>query len=303
MGVEGMQDEIQIQIKDLPDSFTEPVFQAVKCYAIGLGIEIPSPNGQIKDEVCEIIGSGTLISWNHHFGILTAEHVTSFPDNPKLRLDTRWGSVQRLRLLLDDRVSSFGFEALALQLHTLGKPAKAGYGPDLAVIQLPSISELATLQAKRSFWNLTNNTSDKLAKALDSFGCMAIAGHPGEDQKDVGSMGGFQAVTLAPGLVGLTGQEAYFESEGFDYIEVISMRDATNQAPNSYAGVSGGSLWRVPIMRKPKDNNSQVYPGPLILAGVPFYEFIEEPGKVRVRTHGPKSIYEKLLAKLIADAP
>jgi hypothetical protein len=303
MGAEAMQNEIQIQIKDLPDSFTEPVFQAVKCYAVGLGIEIPPPPGQTENDVCEIIGSGTLISWNQHFGILTAEHVTSFPPDPRLRLDTSWTSNQRLRLLLDDRVSTFGFEARALRIHTLGKSVERGFGPDLAVIQLPLVSELATLQAKRSFWSLTHESSAKLAKALDPLGCMVIAGHPGEDQTNVGSRGGFQEVTLAPGLVGFTGQQAYLEHGGFDYIEVASLRDATNQAPNSYAGISGGSLWRIPIMRKPKDNNSQVYPGPLTLAGVPNYEFIEGPGKVRVRAHGPKSIYECLLTKLISDAP
>ena len=140
-----------------------------------------------------------------------------------------------------------------------------------------------------------------MAAALDPKGCMVIAGHPAEDlQKDVGPIGGFRDVTFSPGMVGFTGQIHYFERDGYDYVEVESYRTDANRAPTSYKGVSGGALWRVPILRKAEDDNSKVFTEKLTFAGVPFYEFPAEKGGIRIRCHGPKTIYESLLLKLKA---
>jgi len=288
-----------IQINNLPNGFLDEVVRTIRTYVVGLALETRLDPEHPERETCQLVGSGTLVSWGNRYGILTADHVPRFPDDNRFKLDTSWGSTQRLRLAFDDRANTFGFEANTLIVHTLGEPAEKTFGPDIAVIQLPEVPALATLRARQSFWNLTNHSEEKLARALDPMGCMAIVGHPGEDvEDDVGPAGGFQEATFSPGLVGLTGQTEYFERDGLDYIGVASRRTDENGAPRSYKGVSGGSLWRVPIMRKSTDNNSKVFPGKLTLAGVPFWQFAEEAGLIRVRGHGPKTIYQTLLAKL-----
>jgi len=127
---------------------------------------------------------------------------------------------------------------------------------------------------------------------------MVVAGHVAENLKNLGAQSGFSEVTYIPCLVGFTGGLGGFSKKGFDYLEVGSNCDGTNGAPMSYAGVSGGSLWRVPIFRKTPDSPVE-FKG-MTLAGVTFYETIESHGKIRVRAHGPKSIYQKLLGKLRA---
>jgi hypothetical protein len=246
------------------------------------------------------VGSGTFVRWNDRFGILTAEHVPSYPPDARKRLNTSWQSHQRLRIMLDDRPSDFGFEARALQVVRVADRLSDEYGPDAAIIVLPPCDQLATLQRRKSFWNLTNNQAANMAGALDERGCIAIAGHPAEDvDTEAGPRGGFSDVTFAPGLVGFTGQTAYFDREGFDYIEVGSQRDDRNEAPFSYHGVSGGSLWRIPIMRRSGDPDTAVFfPNQLFLIGVPFFEIEEAPGRIRVRGHGPRTIYERLLPAL-----
>ena len=138
--------------------------------------------------------------------------------------------------------------------------------------------------------------------ALDDAGCMVIAGHPAEDIQNVGPIGGFKEATFSPGIVGFTGRIGYFEQDGLDYIDVDSKRTDESRAPASYKGVSGGSVWCVPILRRPGATNSQVQPGKLTLAGVPFYEFPEEDGRIRIRAHGPRTIYQKLLSHLVDGA-
>jgi len=294
-----------IQIADLPEQFKDEVVRQIRTYAVGLALEthLRRAGDEVEKEYCDFVGSGTLISWGKHYGILTADHVPQYPRDAILRLDTRWGSKQRLRVLFEDRVNTFGFDAKALIVHSLGRPAQDTFGPDIAVIQLPLCEELSTLIAKKSFWNLTNQTEDKLSRAMVSGSCMAIVGHPGEDVQDqVGPTGGFQEATFAPGMVGFTGQTAYFEHEGLDYIEIDSRRTVENEAPKSYGGISGGSLWRIPILRRPTDDNSQVYPGELVLAGVPFWQFPENEGLITVRGHGPRTIYQNLLSMLTASS-
>jgi len=292
------QGQFVIQIGNLPEGFQEEVRRTVASYGVALVLETHPDRAHPEREVCKLVGSGTLVSWQNKYGILTADHVPRFPKDRDFKLDTSWGSTQRLRLSFDDRPNVFGFEARTLQVHTLGEPVEKGFGPDIAVILLPEVPELATLRARRTFWNLTNQTEQKLASALDQMGCMAIGGHPDEDVEDVGPLGGFREATFSPGIVGFTGQIGCFERDGFDYLEVDSKRTDKTRAPASYKGVSGGSLWRVPILRKAKVDNSKVQPGKLTLAGVPFYEFPEEDGRIRIRAHGPKTIYGKLLARL-----
>jgi hypothetical protein len=166
----------------------------------------------------------------------------------------------------------------------------------MAIIELPPCPPLWAIDSIKSFWNLTHRTPDRIQRGLDSNGLMFIAGHPGEDMHRVPDVAGFTDVLMAPGLVGLTGQTNYFEQGHLDYLEVESQRDEVNEAPRSWAGVSGGSLWRVPIMRNLQGEYST---GDVTLAGVPYLqEYLQTPGHIRVRGHGPLTLYRELLSRL-----
>jgi hypothetical protein len=284
----------------LPEAFIEEAYRTIRPHVTALAID-STENGELLP-----IGSGTFIQWDNNFGILTADHVVKI-SGPR-RLNTA-SPVQRLQIVLDDRPSSFGVESRYLEIISLGDQHWPGEGPDLAVIKLPTSSQLGTIQAKKSFWNLTNHREDKLARACDSRGCMAIAGHPGEDMHDEIPRNGFDQLIISEGLIGITQRDRYFEIRDievsarpvttYDYLEVLSIRDEQNRAPRSYEGVSGGSLWQIPIVRRADEDNSKIRPGQITLAGVPFYQFRVGPeGHNRVRGHGPQSIYGRLVDAL-----
>ena len=68
---------------------------------------------------------------------------------------------------------------------------------------------------------------------------------------------------------------------------------------DSFGGVSGGGVWRVPVYRKKGDPKGAEYYQNRTLAGVAFYEENHLPdGRFFVRTHGPKSLYRTFLPEL-----
>lgn len=241
----------------------------------------------------EFIGSGTLIRWgSHHHGILTAAHVL---ENERWCLDTDATSVQHLRLFLGERANEFAIPAYALRILRLPGNREERFGPDLAVILLPNAS-LGTIQASKSFYNLSVDTADRLTGALDSSYCLAFSGFPAEDMRDIGPAQGFQEVVLTQGLIGFTEQVSYTEHGPHDYLVFASTRDNYNDAPTDYGGVSGGSAWRVPPM-PPGENGIRFTR--IILAGVPIYQEFQRDGRtIFVRCHGPQSIYRDLLRVL-----
>lgn len=281
------QPKFNIQLRDLPDSFLTSAQQAIKNFVVGFVFK------------GAFIGSGTLITWGRHHGILTAEHVTNNPESAKLRVSFSSSNTDELQLMVADFPHYLGFEVRYLQNFTLGKRTSERFGPDLSVIQLPPSSTLNTIKAKKSFWSLTVRTEQKLAAALVKNGCDMIAGHVGAELEEQGARSGFKEVCFIPGLVAATGRLRYFERRTYDYIDVGSIRTLETDAPISYGGISGGSLWRVPILRKKGDDNTKVYFRDFFLSGVPFYESDEDSnGRRRIRAHGPKSIYQKLLPTL-----
>jgi hypothetical protein len=213
-----------------------------------------------------------------------------------LRLDTTEKSDQILRLTIVESPHELGFDARSLKVFTLGPRTNDEDGPDIAIIELPDSPALRTIAAIKSFWNLTYKTEERMQRALDDTGCVFIAGHLAEDLRELGDAPGFTDVIFAPGIIGLTGQDGYFTKNNLDYLEVASEQNGENQAPRSWSGISGGSLWRLPIGQNAEGVWSA---GEVTLAGVPFIEeYMKTPGHLRVCGHGPLTIYRELLARL-----
>jgi len=236
------------------------------------------------------------VRWGNHFGVLTAEHVVNDPEDPQYRLDTTEASEHILRLTVVESPHELGFDARALKVYNLGPRINDEDGPDIAIIELPDSTALRTIGAIKSFWNLTHRTEERIQRALDPIGCVFVAGHLTEDLRRYADVPGFTDVTFAPGIIGITGQDGYFTKGNLDYLEVASERDGENQAPRSWSGISGGSLWRLPVARNAEGVWSV---GEVTLAGVPFIEeYMKRPGHLRLCGHGPLTIYRELLARL-----
>jgi hypothetical protein len=84
------------------------------------------------------------------------------------------------------------------------------------------------------------------------------------------------------------------DNQQIDRMDFVRMRDANNPPPSSYAGLSGGGVWRV--RDEPLGNT---------LIGLAYYEQpAEEDGHRVIRCHGPLALHEVLyLAVLDRYAP
>lgn len=246
----------------------------------------------------QFLGSGTFISWNGNFGVLTAEHVTNNPDSAKHTFRFSPDSTQHMNLTVAPHRHNLKFEVRHLRNITLGKRCSDEYGPDLSVIVLPESSQLSAIKAIKSFWSLTIRTKEKLDTALENRGATAIAGHAEEEQVVTLGPRPRTASRAVPGFTGRTTQTKYFERDGFDYVEVGTDKGPGTDTPNSFGGVSGGGLWRIQLRRLQQNGKIVIRPAPYLL-GVFFWQNAEQYGCRTLRAHGPKTIYESLLPKLL----
>ncbi|MGB8168114.1 MAG: hypothetical protein WCF18_11525 [Chthoniobacteraceae bacterium] len=121
----------------------------------------------------------------------------------------------------------------------------------------------------------------------------------GESTFGRGTYEGFTTVFKLKGFAFMTGEDKYEEQEGWDYFELGVTRDEVADIGDSFGGVSGGGVWRIPVCRKKDDPEGSEYYDGMTFAGVAFYEENHLPdGRFFVRTHGPRSIYQQFLPAL-----
>lgn len=245
----------------------------------------------------KFLGSGTLISWNGKFGVLTAEHVTNHPSSAERTIRFSVSSRQHMNLTVAPHAHNLKFEVRYLANITLGKRCSDEYGPDISVIVLPESPQLSAIRARKSFWQLAVRTREKLDMALENRGATAIAGHAEEEQVVTVGPRPYTASRAVPGFSGRTTQINYFERNGIDYVEVVTDKGPGTDTPNSFGGVSGGGLWRVQLRRLEENGQIVIRPAPYLL-GVIFRQSAEQNGCRTLRAHGPKTIYESLLPRL-----
>ncbi|HXR05111.1 MAG TPA: hypothetical protein VN836_10435 [Verrucomicrobiae bacterium] len=246
----------------------------------------------------EFIGSATFISWKNKFGILTAEHVTNNPRSSKLTCRFNANSEQVLQLLIALHPHALAFEMRHLQNITLGRRDSDRFGgPDVSVIVLPDGPQISLIKGMKSFWQLDGRKEEKIAEALDEGNFVVVAGCPAEKLTEIDTR--FGKVPKICGIAAIpTERSKYFTEGNYDYLETsLGLGRATgSNAVVSYEGVSGGSLWRVKIGKHPSGNKIITRP---YLAGVNFWQGDEIEGVRVIRSHGPKTIYESLLPKLL----
>lgn len=245
----------------------------------------------------DIIGSGTFVSVGGRHGILTAYHV---PNNKQSPFNFEPGSGDRLGISVETIAHAFWLEMQYIVPHVIGKPKEDQFGPDLMFLEIPPSPQLHTIQAKRSFWNLSFKTADRAKVCYSDTNCLwSFAGHPAQWKRDEPPEHGFDTVHGYPNLIGYTGVENRLEKYGFDYFEVAVDYRSQDPVPTTFGGCSGGGLWRIPILLPREDAPlTEIQMDNPVLSGVIFYETALQGSRRFVRSHGSKSIYEVLPRKL-----
>jgi hypothetical protein len=82
----------------------------------------------------------------------------------------------------------------------------------------------------------------------------------------------------------------------FDYLDFVARHDENYTGPKSFEGVSGGGLWQV-VPELVEDGGVAIKEA--VLSGVAFHQTITEQLST-IACHGRRSIYERVVAELIA---
>ena len=250
----------------------------------------------------DLAGSGTFVQYGRRRGILTASHVATRCSPP---FDFSPGSTDRLGMGVADMPHAFEIEMQHLVPHSIGCAQTDEFGPDLLFLEIPeSASQLHTILARRQFWNLTIRPDERIRECSTDEGCVWVTiGHPHERLRQMPASHGFDEVRGFPGIVGFTGVETIHDRAGLDYFDVYADYRGEGDIPRSFRGVSGGSLWRVPVsVMRADDPIESLVVGSPVLAGVLFYQGPVENGRRLLRAHGPRSIYRAMVQTLSGPA-
>lgn len=272
-----------IKLEDLSEKAREDIKQCTANYTVAVIInDIP-------------MGSGTLVKIDEYYGLLTAEHVVRPPGRPELHLDTTSSNGPKLLLPPAPFPGGQAIESSVLRVITTKRTGDT-YGPDLAFIVLPPSPLLRELKARRSFYPLGQDVATKLSTALSDSGFVAFCGFPNSLLLTHKPSLGFTEVKEVRGFAFLTGPDKYEKRAPWDFFELGVSRAEMLDIGESFGGVSGGGLWRIPVYRRKNDPEGSEYVKDMTFAGVAFYEENHLPnGRFFVRAHGPQSIYEKFL--------
>ncbi len=204
------------------------------------------------------IGSGTYVTLQGVYGILTAHHVAE-----QLELGCHLGLV----LIPGEHRNTTDFQYL--RIVNIARGFIDADGPDLSFIVLPN-AKASELKPYKHFHNLEVDLDIMLNKPPDTHGGIwFICGLLDERTKEETSSKGFDQIMSLEGTCSAVGVDRLYTHGDFDYIEADVEYDKGFDVPKTFGGISGGGLWQVTIKKCPND---KFEPQNYFLSGVAFYQ-------------------------------
>lgn len=273
-----------MRISDLPEGLEDPVWAQLAYHTVGLMKVVRKG----KEESVELVGSGTFIRYRNLYGIVTADHVVA---------ESHLQECRSLGINLPGIAKGGAHRIVIDQSHwqycQCGKASSSPSGPDLGIVILGRQDDIDTIQSSRSFWNVERYpggiTTYPPTVGADVW---TVIGLINEWRKDEDSVLGFTSCQRygIPKIVSSIVDER--QNDVYDYLHFLLPDNSV--LPASFQGMSGGGLWRIPLLVGSDKNVHCNYP---VLSGVAFYELHEHKRRVIV-CHGQKSVYERVPAAL-----
>jgi hypothetical protein len=221
------------------------------------------------------IGCGTLVSFQDHFGIITANHVVE-----------ELTGIFQLGLVISDKASTFHIDQSCLLINPLGKRTSEEFGPDLAFIELAK-PDINTIKATFGFHNLDLDLSFYKGWLVDDFGWV-VCGTPNIQTLEFKNEDGFSLVKALSNYCLFVNKPTEHHENGYDYLDFKIDPQKGSIVPSSLDGMSGGGVWKIEW-----DNNTKIFT--YRYWGVIFYQSSPVNGIRNLRCHGCRSVYEKLI--------
>ena len=260
--------------RDLPDDFLRLASHILHSYSTGL-IKITFRPG--AGEAAGLIGSGTFVSCNGCFGVLTVHHVSSLINEPC-----------EIGFTLVEGAHRVSVDRQLVQVLDIARPRVLGYGPDLSFIRIPTATA-SSISHYKHFYSLDCDRDEMLSTPPPPDSCVwFVCGVPDELTREDQPQAGFLQVTSFHGLCGAGGADRFYEEGAFDYIDSIVEYTVDTDLPSTFGGISGGGLWQVTYQGNPTIGMT---PRRYLLAGIPFAQSPLEDHRRSITCHGTRSVY------------
>ena len=270
-----------INLKEIPTSLDLEISKSLVDYSVALGrVQGDGAN------TFSPLGSGTLVTRDGKFGILTAYHCLHNKENRDVHLGGHNGD--KLLLILT-RGRSVIVESHEAQERFLAIPVSAEFGPDLTFIEIHTGPRLDSIRAISSFWNLSLERRDQAHQFAHPGICIANVGYPSVDYHTNVSDNEIHHAVKHMAFIGALAEGETFSRDGWDYIESSTNRGVSAALPKTFRGVSGGGIWAVCLHVSQADVWSV---HATFLVGVTFYQTAEVDLRRNLRGHYIDSIYE-----------
>lgn len=225
-------------------------------------------------------GSGTLVSLENQYYILTAAHCAE-----EL---VKWEEVG-----LPIRRDKQPFTFPVVEPIYIGKREEDEWGPDLAFLPIPVVKAHDIINYTNFlFYDLGRYRDELLQGEPDvESDLWVVIGAPAcisnlEDPKNLVFTKMTYSGTVMPPVT----------RGGFDYIDIRASL-ALKKVPRDFRGMSGGGVWRTEVGRK-RDGTFKPLDKPR-LEGCAFYQTSLQGEYVYIRCHGRRSIYEHGVSRLL----
>jgi hypothetical protein len=194
----------------------------------------------------------------------------------------------RIGLVLSNTRGRTTVEARSLRLVEIGRALNGDEGgPDIAAVIL-SADIASSLEAKKSFFDLTSHRDRMLDGALDvNDGIWVLLGYVEELTTATEGTGHYSKIMRFEQRALGCLPEAPLTAGEHDYFNVPVHSKGQPWEVRDFRGMSGGGLWQVTLERV----GGQLVVRQPLLAGVAFYQGPVEGDRSWVRCHGPQSIY------------
>jgi len=227
------------------------------------------------------VGSGVFVNTRGVEGILTAHHVAQ----AILRFS-------EFGLCIAEHPHAVWVRSELLEHIVIGNSSdnpERKNGPDLSLIAIRNSNLLETVRSLKSFCFLESQKTSFFDGPLHGRHWV-IAGSPYEFCSPVKGGDKGSPLTKLKNFVGDADFHSRRERDGFDYVDLL-VTSGQGEFPKSYAGVSGGGFWMIPLEIDPNQDVNTIRNAAPLLAGIAFYESEPNNGVRIITGHGFNSIY------------
>lgn len=240
----------------------------------------------IKD--AKSAGSGTLVRIGSIEGVLTAAHV-----------------IRRLHDIDEVGIAAFNRSSPHVQSQTVDMALtdamifyvkeNGSRGPDIGFLRLPE-KNISNLKATHTFLELKKpaKLDQPNSTALDSF--VGVVDEWTDELEPLQPLDASKPPMRRKWFKMLLGSGVVSDPRVENGFDLFNLRPTLTPPPSSYAGVSGGAVWRVYV--DPIGDRFVLKEKQLI--GVPFFEVLAEDDALTLVCHGPRSIYDRVIPEVLS---